>query len=229
LRISEDQSISLEGDIRRHIKLPAGKESAESFLNGMFITEQDLNKLASTGRGQLQGHSDAKRKLEHERDSMLAAYPVLTDEQQAYYTIKDYHIPSRFAHIKRELENMKEDSADTRQDVIHHLSNVVLGDSNTVYIIQANDVTDTAALLITKVHISNNECKTEWTTLVPGIYFDPSKGIAKNPMKDVFKAGKPEFDYEWYGMQGDVLSGIKMLFSFGIDTHTGKLLWKQQL
>jgi hypothetical protein len=30
-------------------------------------------------------------------------------------------------------------------------------------------------------------------------------------------------------MEENVLVGIKMLFAFGIDVSTGKLLWKQQL
>ena len=48
-------------------------------------------------------------------------------------------------------------------------------------------------------------------------------------MADVFKSGNPQFRYEWYGVEGNVLVGIKMLFAFGIDINTGKLLWKVQL
>lgn len=225
----KDENISLGGDLRRQVKLPGGGLSAETFLNGELIAEQDANKLAAIGRQELQARNEMMLVLKHEYDSMLTAYPVLSDERQAYLTIKDYHIPSHFADLKRSLERMKEDSANTRQSVISHLSNVVLGDSNTVYIVHANDVTDTTAMLISRLSIRNNACKTEWTTLIPGIYFNPSKGIKKNPMKDVFRAGNPEFDYEWYGLQGNVLTGINMLFAFGLDTQTGKLLWKQQL
>ncbi len=70
---------------------------------------------------------------------------------------------------------------------------------------------------------------TQWTTLVPHICFNPSDGIKIGPFKHAFKSGNPNFNYEWYGMEGNILVGIKMLFAFGIDVSTGKLLWKQQL
>ena len=64
---------------------------------------------------------------------------------------------------------------------------------------------------------------------VPQIYFDPSKGIKSNRMAGVFKSGNPQFRYDWYGIEGNVLVATKMLFAFGIDITTGKLLWKIQL
>jgi hypothetical protein len=225
----EDRHVSLGGDLRRQIKLPSGDKSNETFLEGAFITERDANKLGAKGQGAMETRRGEMLQVRREYDSMLKAYPVLKDERQAYQTIKDYHIPSNFSDLKRSLNRKIQDSADMTQSIVRHLSNVLAGDSNTVYIVHANDVTDTTAMLISKVSIHNNACKTEWTTLVTGIYFNPTKGIKKNPMKEVFKAGNPKFDYQWFGLQGDVLAGINMLFAFGIDTHTGKLLWKQQL
>lgn len=225
----ENQHLSLEGDLRRHIKLASGIESAETFLNGEFLVEQDANRLAANAREEMQAQKEAMQKLQREHDSMLKAYPVLSDERQAYLTIKDYHIPSHFSELKHKLERMSQDSTYRKQSVIRHLSKVALGDSNTVYIVHANNVTDTSSMLISKVSIHNNACRMDWTTLIPGIYFSPSKGIKKNPMKDVFKAGNPRFDYQWFGSQGNVLAGITMLFAFAIDSNTGKLLWKQQL
>ncbi len=68
-----------------------------------------------------------------------------------------------------------------------------------------------------------------WATLVLQIYFDPGKRIKADPLGDVFKSGSPEFRYDWYGIEDNVLCGIKMLFAFAIDAQTGILLWQKQL
>jgi hypothetical protein len=107
---------------------------------------------------------------------------------------------------------------------------MILGcDSNTIYIMHANNLSDTSSLLISELKFNTNEFAVQWTTLVPKIYFDTQKGIKKDPMSGVFKAGDPQFGFEWYGIEENILVGIKMLFAFAIDAQTGKLLWKRQL
>ena len=105
---------------------------------------------------------------------------------------------------------------------------MVLGcDSNIIYVMHANNLSDTSSLLISKIQFQNGRFSTVWTTLVPQIYFDPAKGIKRDALGDVFRSGSPEFRYEWYATQGNILCGIKMLFAFAIDVQTGKLLWKK--
>src|SRR5205823_1420089 len=121
------------------------------------------------------------------------------------------------------------DSINKMDDFNRNLNRMILGcDSNVIYILHANNLTDTSSLLISKIKIGGNEFTTQWTILVP-LYFDPSKGIKRNSMSDVFKAGNPQFRYEWYGLEGNVLVGVKMLFAFAIDDRSGKLMWKVQL
>lgn len=122
------------------------------------------------------------------------------------------------------------DSVIRNVQMFQDLSQMILGcDSNTIYIMHANNLSDTSSLLISELKFIKNEFALQWTTLVPQIYFDTQKGIKKDPMSDVFKAGDPQFRFEWYGLEDNILVGIKMLFAFAIDVQTGKLLWKQQL
>ena len=170
------------------------------------------------------------KQLQKEHDSLLAVYPVLTDERNAYLTIKDYHLIEHFKKLDDKVKDRASDSGYAYEDIIHHLNDIVLAqDTNTLYILHAKDLTDTTSILISKINITGNKAVTLWTTAVPQIYFDPSKAIKKGGMSNVFKSGNPDFDYESYSIEGNVLTGIKMLFAFGIDINTGKLLWKEQL
>jgi hypothetical protein len=222
--------IYLSGDLRKHIDLGNNVESDESFLSGEILLEQNSSNLSAISAEMMKDYRNSLQKNRHRYDSLLQLYPVLNDQRQAYLSIKDYHLLDNFYDLKRNMEDEERDSADKSKEIINSLSSVALGgDSNTIYILHANNLTDTSSVLISKVNIRNNSSIIQWTTLVPQIYFDPSKGIKRDRMAEVFKSGNPEFGYEWYGLEGKVLVGIKMLFSFGIDINTGKLLWKEQL
>ncbi len=225
-----DMDISLSGEIRKQIDFDHDKRSEESYLNGEILLEQNVSTLSAIAVKLLAKSRNEIAQLQQRRDSLLKLYPVLKDQREAYSTIRDYHIPSRFYELQSDLERRERDSAGVQQKIMHQLDNIVLGgDSNYIYILHANNLTDTSSILITRTAIKGNESHPQWTTLVPQIYFDPSKGIKRNRMAEVFKSGNPQFRYEWYGVEGNVFVGIKMLFAFGIDVNTGKLLWKQQL
>ena len=225
-----DMNISLSGEIRKQIDFGRDKKSEDSYLNGEIILEQNTKRLSAIAATVIEENNKETARLRQRVDSFLTLYPVLKDERHAYLTIKDYRIPSRFSELRSELERRKRDSSSSINEVVRDLDRIVLGgDSNYIYIIHANNLTDTSSVLITKTALKDNVSNPLWTTLVPQIYFDPSKGIKRNRMSEVFKSGNPQFSYEWYGVEGNVFVGIKMLFAFGIDVTTGKLLWKQQL
>ena len=225
-----DMPISLKGDIRKQIEFKHDKTSEDSYLNGEILLEQSIPRLSSVAKQMQEENNNETAKLQHRVDSFLSVYPALKDDQQASLTIRDYNIPIRFSELKRQLKSRQEDTGSMNDDIVRELNHLVMGcDSNYIYIVHANNLTDTSSILITRTMVKGETSHPQWTTLVPQIYFDPSKGIKRNSMSEVFKSGNPEFRYEWYGIEGNVLVGIKMLFAFGIDVNTGKLLWKQQL
>jgi|GEM_PF-6850307 len=225
-----DLNISLSGDNRKQIQFGHDKKSEDSYLSGEILLEQNTARLSSIAAKMLLENNNETAELRQRCDSFLTLYPNLKEERNAYLTIKDYNIPNRYFDLRHKLESRQRDSVYMNDQIVRHLSRMVLGgDSNYIYIIHANNLTDTSSVLITRTDLKDGVSHPQWTTLVPQIYFDPSKGIKRNSMKEVFKAGNPEFDYEWYGVEGNVFVGVKMLFAFGIDVNTGKLLWKQQL
>ena len=227
---SNSVRINLSGELRKQVDLGRDNKSEESYLSGEILLEQNTGRLGAIAAQLMQANIAVFQKQQQEYDSLLKLYPVLKDQRQAYLNIKDYHIIDHFYDLQSNLSSKSRDSASKSNDIISSLSNMALGgDSNTVYILHANNLTDTGSTLISKVSIKENKAVTLWTSMIPQIYFNPSKGIKRNSMADVFKSGNPQFSYEWYGVEGNVLVGIKMLFAFGIDTNTGKLLWKQQL
>jgi len=53
---------------------------------------------------------------------------------------------------------------------IKFFSNSALGsDSGFIYVAQANNLSDTSNLLLSKIKLNENKLITQWTTLVPGI------------------------------------------------------------
>jgi len=225
-----DKRVTLSGEIRKQLEFSHKNTSEDSYLKGEILLEQNTARLSTIAKSMLTINNAETERLRQRCDSFLNLYPVLKDQRQAYLSIKDYRIPSRFYEMQNELERMYRDSNNARDEVIRDLDKMVLGcDSNYIYILHANNLTDTSSILITRVEVKDDVSHPLWTTMVPQIYFDPSKGIKRNRMSEVFKSGNPQFRYEWYGVEGTVLVGIKMLFAFGIDVNTGKLLWKQQL
>jgi hypothetical protein len=225
-----DKRISLTGENRKQIDFRHDQKSEESYLNGEILLEQNTARLSTLAISMLEESNNETAALRQRVDSFLTLYPVLKDERQAYLSIKDDHIPSRFFELQNALKDRERDSISKAADIVRDLDGIVLGgDSNYIYIIHANNLTDTSSVLITKTSVKGDASHPQWTTLVPQIYFDPSKGIKRNRMSEVFKSGNPQFSYEWFGIEGNVFVGIKMLFAFGIDVNTGKLLWKQQL
>ncbi|HMC99657.1 MAG TPA: hypothetical protein VKH37_05875 [Ferruginibacter sp.] len=225
-----DNYVSMRGDMRKQIDIDRNVKNEDSYLNGEILLEQNTAHLSLVGKKMMSAYDESINQLQRSSDSLLNLYPALKDERQAYLTIKDYHIPSRYSEIKRVLDRKEEGASSTTDAILRHFTNMVLGcDSNVLYIHHANNLTDTSSTLITKTIIKNGVSSPQWTTVIPDIYFEPSKGIKRNPRSEVFKSGNPKFDFEWFGIEGNVLVGIKMLFAFGIDTNTGKLLWKTQL
>ncbi|MDB5033775.1 MAG: hypothetical protein JWQ98_1016 [Chlorobi bacterium] len=224
------ETISLVGEPRRKIELSGGRTSRESYLNAALLLEQGSDHLAEVGNRMKGGNQDARADLRRQCDSLKLLYPVLSEGRRAYASIRDADIPNHYYEKARMLERLTEDSVHDDDRTLDHLSSMVLGcDSTTAYILHSGNLTDTSNILISRIGLKNGEYVTLWTTRVPNIFFDPSKGIRKNSLGDVFKSGNPHFDYEWYGVEGNVLVGIKMLFAFGIDILTGKLLWREQL
>ena len=222
--------ISLTGELRKQIDLGRDNKSVESYLKGEILLEQNMDHLSAIAAHQIKGNRLFYQKIQQEHDSLLIQYPVLKDQHQAYLSIRDNNILNRFYNLQSKLKDKKSDSAYKTDDNTRNLTKMVLSsDTNTIYILHANDLSDTSSILISKVSISDTNTILQWTTMVPQIYFDPSKGIKSNRMAEVFKSGNPQFRYDWYGIEGNVLVAIKMLFAFGIDITTGKLLWKIQL
>lgn len=227
---SNNERISLTGDLRKAIDLGHNNKSEETYLSGEILLEQNTHHLAAIAKQLVDANTRFLKKDQQEFDSLLNLYPVLKDQRQAYLSIKDYHLLDHFYDLQSKLSGKSGDSANKINAIVSNLAGMALGgDSNSLYIMHANNLTDTSSTLISKLTIKDNHSQTQWTCHIPQIYFDPSKGIKKNSMADVFKAGNPEFRYEWYGIEGNVLVGVKMLFAFGIDINTGKLLWKVQL
>lgn len=223
-------SINLSGDNRKQIEFRHDSKSEDSYLKGEILLETNTTRLNGIAKKVLDQTDSQTRAMKATLDSLLKLYPALRDERQAYLSIKDYHIPSKYFDMKRDLEREEKDSSIYKYRFVHDLNRMVLGcDSNCIYIMHANDLTDTSSLLITKTIIKNGVSQPQWTTSIPQIYFDPSKGIKRNPRSDVFKAGNPQFRYEWFGLEGNVLTGVRMLHAFAIDVTTGKLMWIQQL
>jgi len=224
------KTIRMQGDPRKQIIFESGKKSEESYLEGEILLEQDAGRLSDVAAALLKEYEGELAQLKQRADSFLRLYPQLANTHDAYLAIRDANIPNRYYELKNELERAVRDSSRKRNDITRNLDDMALGlDTNTLYIIHAANLTDTSSLLITKTTIGDNASVPQWTTTIPGIYFDPSKGIKRNASAEVFKSGNPQFRYEWYGIEGGVLVGIKMLFAFGINIKTGKLLWKQQL
>lgn len=225
-----DMNISMSGDNRKQIDFQRGTKSEESYLKGEILLEQNTMRLNKIAKQVLETYDQVVSSVKAAMDSLLNIYPALNDERQAYLTIKDYHIPSKYASLKRQLESAQRDTMYSKYNFIRDMDNMVLGcDSNCLYIMHANNLTDTSSILLTKTIIKNGVSTPQWTTMIPGIYFDPSKGISRNPRSDVFKAGNPQFRYEWFGLEGKILTGIRMLHAFGIDDTNGKVLWVRQL
>lgn len=108
------------------------------------------------------------------------------------------------------------------------LQTYLLGlDSNVIYVEHAANTTDTAALCISRIHIGASGSKTEWTVTVPGIYFYISRMSGQPLLKKQVGSGDPSF--QWYGINGNVLTGIRMLHIFGIELTTGKLMYIRRL
>ena len=229
-KTSDGKSFSLSGDLRKFIEWGDKNTTEQSYLSGEILLEQNTSRLSTIAKEQVEANSNNLEKEKHEFDSLLKLYPVLTDRRQAFISIKDYRLIEHFSDLQSKLSYKSRDSANKIADISRGLTGIALGgDSNVVYVLHADNLTDTSSLLISKLNIKGSHATSAWTTLVPQIYFDPSKGIKRNSMADMFKSGNPQFRYEWYGVEGNVLVGIKMLFAFGIDINTGKLLWKVQL
>jgi len=75
-------------------------------------------------------------------------------------------------------------------------------------------LTDTSSVVISKMKFDQKRFASQLTTLIPGIYFDPDRGIQKNPMKDVFKSGSPEFRFEHNGVKGKCIVRCENAFCF---------------
>ncbi|MBS1910693.1 MAG: hypothetical protein JST22_01780 [Bacteroidetes bacterium] len=225
-----DESVGLRDEPRGHIEISNDVRSTDSYLHGEIMLEGNVTRLAEAGVRMRKAADAVIERMRSTHDSLLALYPVLRNETEAYRSIRDADLLNGYYRIDRKLQEAVEDSASNSDDALRHLPNTVLGcDSNVVYIAHANNLADTSSLMISRVSLHGTQMVTDWTTLVPQIYANPSKGIKVDPLAETFKSGDPDFDYEWYGVEGNVLVGVKMLFAFALDIRTGKLLWKQQL
>lgn len=220
----------MSGDLRKYLVFGDTMQSENSFLHAEILLQQDATALSQTANQWVKFYYSQLGDQRVRIDSFVSAYPFLKDESQWYREHSRYNIVSRFRDLNNDLDKMVRDSSQGYYQLLRFLNNSVLGcDSGNIFIAHANNVTDTSSLMISKLRYDKRKITLEWTTRVSGIYFDPDKGILSNPMKDVFKFGNPEFRFEQYGLSGNMLCGIKMLFAFGIDTRNGKLMWKEKL
>lgn len=110
------------------------------------------------------------------------------------------------------------------------LSSVTLGtDSDAVYIMEATNLEDSAHICLSAYYVSANDYKKKWSSTVGGIYYNYRAAIKTNPKAMVFSSGNPDYDYEWFGLTKGVLVGVRMLYMFGLDANSGKLLWKVKI
>lgn len=127
------------------------------------------------------------------------------------------------------LKAMEKLSARDTTIILNHLSLMSLNcDSDFVYTISQTNTTDSSSTRYSKVKVTG-ETRTVWSTVMPGLFYDPSKGIKRDYAKESYKAGNPVYAKEYYALAGKVIVGIKMLRAFGLDMDTGKVLWNIQL
>ncbi len=226
------KSVTLKGESRMHIDVD-GIKSEESYLKGQILLEQDLNRLSHLSK-KMRANLDVSNPFipEHSNYDRTRPFDPSITSPKNYHETPYKYIPTS-SELKedslRNVQNALRDKTAKDYKALIPMNNMVLGcDSNIIYIIHANNLADTSSLLISKINTKGNKFITQWTTLVPKIYFNPSDGIKKDDF-GTLKAGNPKFRYEWYGKEGNVFIGIKMLFAFALDDSTGKMLWKQQL
>lgn len=228
--LSPGRSIRMDGDLRKQLVLSDTVKTKERFLHGEIICEQDATALTGIAGEYDRAFNQTIHALRLRSDSLEAAHPFLNQHERWLNNSSDREVMYAHDALKRNIDDMERDSTNGHYEVKQFLSGCPLGiQSGSIFIVHANNVTDTSSLLISKVNWNGSTLTTEWTTLVPGIYFDPDKGIRSNPMTEVFKSGDPQFRFEQYALQAGVLCCVKMLFAFGLDANTGKLLWKEKL
>lgn len=233
----------LEGQLKKSIVSYTGRDGERNqvqYLNGAFIHSE--NPLES--RAYLQKLSVPVLK------QLADSLQMICTEQPAPVTICDQldDLQHDFSRYENDIDNlMRQGRYDKRNNdrrnwwsaVRNRLSqtenkydiNVNIGeDTSSVYIIHANNTTDTSSILVSRLLLGKDGMLTNsWTVLLPRIFYHPSKAIQTGSFKKVFSSGNPRWDYEWYGIAGNTLVGIKMLHSFGINTETGEVKWIRRL
>lgn len=211
-----------------------GERSREQYLNGTFIH----NENALESEAYMQKVSMAVL------NQLIDSLHIICSEQSKTSALCSQldTLQQDFSSYENEIDNlMRQGRHDIRwwyavrnqfsQIRNLHSINVNIGDDTScVYIIHANNTTDTSSILVSRLRLEKDGMLTNaWTVLLPRIFYHPSKAIQTGDFKKVFSSGNPQWNYEWYGIAGNTLVGVKMLHSFGINTETGEVKWIRRL
>lgn len=99
-------------------------------------------------------------------------------------------------------------------------------DSAGFFVAHKSSTAKDARLMISRVQYDGAGSFTvRWTLKLEDIFYDASAAKETDAFKRVFSKGDPEFGFQFFTLEDDLLVGIYMLRTFAVDVNTGKLKW----
>ncbi len=225
-----NKRLYLEGDLQKQIEyddyilLPD-----REFLDGYFLIHNDQGQIYKSLQAKIEPYMIKKMKLKKVMDSLEQKYG-----EQPSRGIPDgklyWEKHAKHDKIYRSLISFQSKMKKLQEGRISMISQIMQPDTNSFFVVHKNNITDTAKVQISFFRFENHDSLTgQWTTTLPGIYFDYNAAAETNVFKSTFSKGNPDFSFHFFGLTEDKLVAIYMLHTFALDLKSGELLWKSKL
>lgn len=228
---AKDDYASINGTGRQKLQYRYEDSTGKlSYLNGAILIDNNPLRKIERERSYIESLHQHIAAWEDSIAKLKQQFPDLGEEinPRARYNEAGYMASHKLGTFNRELEDVQRDLKRTEEPHFSLYDNAVLSDATgNFFILHATDVSDTARLNLTKLHLEGRNFTETWTTKLADFYRDPGKADNKGAFETVFSDGDPRFGYQWFEISGDKLVLISQLQMACLDLKTGKIIWQK--
>lgn len=241
-KTSQEQVFAANPALRDHLAMPKWYETEKYFLADpagervQITDDQGFRYLLNPDGLEAERAPDSMFYPDFSPDPYLASYVQLDKETslqlrgdiREQFEIEYKEIPDTLSFLGGRFIIRQDPSElrirDNRKEV------PLMPDSNDFFVAHRSDTDEDASLMISRIHFDRPDgFSIVWTLRLDEIFYNAADAKETDAFKRVYSKGDPEFTFQYFTLEDDLLVGIYMLRAFAVDVNTGRLRWSREM
>ncbi|HEU4717427.1 MAG TPA: hypothetical protein VFU15_06330, partial [Bacteroidia bacterium] len=225
-KFSDERYFSLSSGSRRKLMLHEEDSTARfSYLSGQFVIDNDPRHEAARKKTASDSLQRIATALNDSLAILFAHFPTLKNDVLMFQakTPEEHEALDQVRALQRRVDQATREVKRISRERTRYPEDALLSDGpGNFFILHASNISDTAKMLLTKVHYGKDGFAEMWHLRLNDFFFTPAKAYQEGAFGEEFDKGNPQFGFQWFDCEDGKIVLISQLEMTCIDAATGR-------